>query len=122
MSKVSEFISLMFQNHWIKNDTAQHKNMAGLMPKVFEEANLSGELRLSGRKLKDFPKTAAKYNLSDTVIAGKIFLFFISFHCKEHLFVFKILRLVILKNTFFFLTSANFISDKQLPISVTNKI
>lgn len=45
--------------------------MAGLMPKVFEEANLSGELRLSGRKLKDFPKTAAKYNLSDTVIAGK---------------------------------------------------
>lgn len=40
------------------------------MPKVLEEANLSGELRLSGRKLKDFPKTAAKYNLSDTVIAG----------------------------------------------------
>lgn len=45
--------------------------MAGLMPKVFEEASLSGELKLSGRKLKDFPKTAAKYNLSDTVIAGK---------------------------------------------------
>lgn len=44
--------------------------MAGLMPKVFEEANLSGELRLSGRKLKDFPKAAAKFNLSDTVIAG----------------------------------------------------
>lgn len=42
------------------------------MPKVFEEANLSGELRLSGRKLKDFPKTAAKYNLSDTVIAGRL--------------------------------------------------
>lgn len=46
--------------------------MASLMPKVFEEANLSGELRLSGRKLKDFPKTAAKYNLSDTVIAGRL--------------------------------------------------
>lgn len=46
--------------------------MAGLMPKVFEEASLSGELRLSGRKLKDFPKTASKYNLSDTVIAGKL--------------------------------------------------
>lgn len=45
--------------------------MATIMPKVLEEANLSGELRLSGRKLKDFPKTAAKYNLSDTVIAGK---------------------------------------------------
>lgn len=45
--------------------------MAGLMPKVFEEAHLSGELKLSGRKLKDFPKTAAKFNLNDTVIAGK---------------------------------------------------
>ena len=29
------------------------------------------ELKLSGRKLKDYPKAAAKYNLSDTVLAGK---------------------------------------------------
>lgn len=50
--------------------------MAGLMPKVFEEANLSGELRLSGRKLKDFPKAAAKFNLSDTVIAGNTLTLF----------------------------------------------
>lgn len=56
--------------------------MAGLIPKVFEEANLSGELKLSGRKLKDFPKTAAKYNLSDTVIAGK----------KVHIFVLSIFK------------------------------
>lgn len=45
--------------------------MAVVLFKIFEEANLSGELKLSGRKLKDFPKAAAKYNLSDTVIAGK---------------------------------------------------
>lgn len=58
--------------------------MAVVLLKIVEEAHLSGELKLSGRKLKDFPKAAAKYNLSDTVIAGKqskkrkkIFFFFI---------------------------------------------
>lgn len=45
--------------------------MAVVLLKIIEEAHLSGELKLSGRKLKDFPKAAAKYNLSDTVIAGK---------------------------------------------------
>lgn len=44
--------------------------MAVVLLKIFEEANLSGELKLSGRKLRDFPKAAVKYNLSDTVIAG----------------------------------------------------
>ena len=29
------------------------------------------ELKSSGGKLKDYPKAAAKYNLSDTVLAGK---------------------------------------------------
>lgn len=45
--------------------------MAVVLLKIIEEAHLSGELKLSGRKLKEFPKSAAKYNLSDTVIAGK---------------------------------------------------
>ncbi|XP_021702017.1 leucine-rich repeat and calponin homology domain-containing protein 1 isoform X2 [Aedes aegypti] len=39
------------------------------LERILEDANLSGELKLSGRKLKDFPKAAGKYNLSDTVIA-----------------------------------------------------
>lgn len=47
------------------------------LERIFEDA-LSGELKLSGRKLKDFPKTAGKYNLSDTVIAGNN-LFYINF-------------------------------------------
>ncbi|KAL0274085.1 UNVERIFIED_CONTAM: hypothetical protein PYX00_006602 [Menopon gallinae] len=42
------------------------------LERILEEAHLSGELKLSGRKLKDFPKTGRKYDLSDTVIAGKI--------------------------------------------------
>ncbi|EEB19707.1 hypothetical protein Phum_PHUM584210 [Pediculus humanus corporis] len=39
------------------------------LERILEEAHLSGELKLSGRKLKDFPKSGGKYDLSDTVIA-----------------------------------------------------
>ncbi|XP_019871331.2 leucine-rich repeat and calponin homology domain-containing protein isoform X2 [Aethina tumida] len=39
------------------------------LERILEEANQSGELKLSNRKLKDFPKANEKYNLSDTVIA-----------------------------------------------------
>jgi hypothetical protein len=40
------------------------------LERLLEEAYLSGELKLTGRKLKDFPNVGDKYNLSDTVIAG----------------------------------------------------
>lgn len=41
------------------------------LERVFEEAQLTGELKLNGRKLKDFPKYTAKYDLRDTVFAGE---------------------------------------------------
>jgi hypothetical protein len=41
------------------------------LERILEEANLSGELKLSGRKLKDFPKGAGKFDLRDCVIAGR---------------------------------------------------
>lgn len=41
------------------------------LERILEEANQSGDLKLSNRKLKDFPKAKEKYNLSDTVTAGK---------------------------------------------------
>lgn len=41
------------------------------LERILEEAHLSGELKLSGRKLRDFPRTGGKYDLSDTVFAGK---------------------------------------------------
>lgn len=50
------------------------KQLTRSLERILEEAHLSGELKLSGRKLKDFPKvvkTGAQYNLCDTVIAGK---------------------------------------------------
>lgn len=43
------------------------------LERILEEANQSGELKLSNRKLKDFPKASEKYNLGDTVIAGQFF-------------------------------------------------
>ncbi|KAK7793709.1 hypothetical protein R5R35_007868 [Gryllus longicercus] len=39
------------------------------LERILEEAHLSGELKLTGRKLKDFPNSRGKYDLSDTVIA-----------------------------------------------------
>lgn len=39
------------------------------LEKILEEAVVCGELRLTGRRLKDFPKMAFQYNLGDTVFA-----------------------------------------------------
>lgn len=49
-----------------------HQNLSRSLERILEDAALSGELKLSCRKLKDFPKIISKYNLSDTVIAGKL--------------------------------------------------
>lgn len=40
------------------------------LERVFEEAQLSGEILLCGRNLKEYPKIASKYDLADTVHAG----------------------------------------------------
>ncbi|XP_076659061.1 leucine-rich-repeats and calponin homology domain protein isoform X2 [Halictus rubicundus] len=49
------------------------KQLTRSLERILEEAHLSGELKLSGRKLKDFPKVgktgSSKYNLQDTVFA-----------------------------------------------------
>ncbi|XP_048509356.1 leucine-rich repeat and calponin homology domain-containing protein isoform X4 [Athalia rosae] len=45
------------------------KQLTRSLERILEEAHLSGELKLSGRKLKEFPKTGVKYNLCDTVTA-----------------------------------------------------
>ena len=48
-------------------------NLSKTLDRAFEESVLTGELLLSGRKIKEYPKSAYKHNLSDTVIAGKSF-------------------------------------------------
>lgn len=52
-----------------------HQNLSRSLERILEDAALSGELKLSCRKLKDFPKIISKYNLSDTVIAGKLIFY-----------------------------------------------
>lgn len=47
-----------------------HSQLTRSLERILEEAHFSGELILTNRKLKDFPKTGTKYALSDTVIAG----------------------------------------------------
>ncbi|KAK6167234.1 hypothetical protein SNE40_021316 [Patella caerulea] len=37
--------------------------------RVFEEAQTTGEINLSGRKLKDYPRKSPKYDLADTIVA-----------------------------------------------------
>ena len=39
--------------------------------RVFEDAQHTGEINLSGRKLREYPKIASKFDLVDTSVAGK---------------------------------------------------
>ncbi|XP_075991965.1 leucine-rich-repeats and calponin homology domain protein isoform X3 [Anticarsia gemmatalis] len=45
-----------------------HSQLTKSLERILEDAYLSGELKLSGRKLREFPKPV-KYDLSDTVVA-----------------------------------------------------
>lgn len=40
------------------------------LERLLDEAQSSGELRISSRRLREFPKVASKYNLNDTVYGG----------------------------------------------------
>lgn len=44
------------------------------LERLFEDAHFSGELRISSRRLREFPKLASKYNLNDTVFCGESLL------------------------------------------------
>ncbi|KAL5281040.1 LRCH3 family protein [Megaselia abdita] len=52
-----------------KPGTGTQNHLTRSLEKILEEAHCSGELSLSNRKLKDFPKPTKEYNLSDTIIA-----------------------------------------------------
>lgn len=41
------------------------------LERAFDEASATGCLNLSGRKLKEFPRSAANHDLTDTTRAGK---------------------------------------------------
>ena len=47
-------------------------NFTRPLEKVFDDAQHTGHINLIGRKLKEFPKLADKYDLTDTSAAGKL--------------------------------------------------
>ena len=46
-------------------------SLSRTIEKVFDESQYTGEINLSGRKLKEYPKCACKYDLVDITSAGK---------------------------------------------------
>ncbi|XP_076370793.1 leucine-rich repeat and calponin homology domain-containing protein 1-like isoform X3 [Tachypleus tridentatus] len=54
----------------LSNQNGDHQHqLTRTLERVLEDAQLTGELKLSGRKLKEFPKIAQKYDLSDSILA-----------------------------------------------------
>lgn len=53
----------------IKSMNSVPSHLSRSIERLLEEAHLSGELNLNGRKLKEFPRTGGKYDLTDTVLA-----------------------------------------------------
>jgi len=47
-------------------------SLSRTIEKVFDESQYTGEINLSGRKLKEYPKCACKYDLVDITSAGNI--------------------------------------------------
>lgn len=56
-------------------------NLTRSLEKILDECSVSGELVLANRKLKDFPKLYGKFNLTDTVFAGKCHIHDIRYWC-----------------------------------------
>ena len=46
-------------------------SLSRTLEKVLEDAQQTGDISLSGRKLKDYSKIASKYDLSDATSAGE---------------------------------------------------
>lgn len=55
------------------------------LERVFEDAQHTGEIQLSCRKLREYPKKAAKYDLVDTITAGQHLVLFFFQNLMIHL-------------------------------------
>lgn len=50
----------------------QNPQLSRSLENELEQAVKSGELKLQGKNLKDFPKSGGRYKLEDTTLAGRI--------------------------------------------------
>jgi len=46
-------------------------SLSRTVEKMLEDSQCTGEINLSGRRLKEFPANAVQYDLVDTIVAGK---------------------------------------------------
>ena len=60
-------------------------SLSRTLERVFEEAQHTGEINLSGRKLKKYPKVSAKYDLGDSTLTGRFYNlgFFLQFQFQD---------------------------------------
>ena len=60
-------------------------SLSRTLERVFEEAQHTGEINLSGRKLKEYPKVSAKYDLGDSTLTGRFYKFgiFLQFQFQD---------------------------------------
>lgn len=47
-------------------------SLSRTIERAFEDARHTGDINLNGRKLREFPKMAPKYDLVDTITAGEM--------------------------------------------------
>ena len=52
------------------SETGSPTSISRTIEKVFDDSQYTGEIGLAGRKLKEYPKCSAKYDLIDTTVAG----------------------------------------------------
>jgi hypothetical protein len=66
-----EMAIAMVLNAASKGPNVAPNQLTRSLERILEDAQISGDLNLSGKKLKEFPKSRKEYNLSDTVNAGE---------------------------------------------------
>ena len=72
-TKCSQKMATTYHGAGTQSPTALSKPLE----RVFEDAQHTGEIQLSGRKLREYPKIAVKYDLVDTISTGR---FVFQFH------------------------------------------
>ena len=80
--------AVMARESFHESGSQSPTSLSRTIEKVFDESQYTGEINLSGRKLKEYPKCACKYDLVDTTSAGNrppviaLFMFCV-FYCHR---------------------------------------
>jgi len=75
------FVVVMATSSFHGSGSQSPTSLTRTIEKVFDESQYTGEINLSGRKLKEYPKCACKYDLVDTTSAGNTGHCFVDIRC-----------------------------------------